>query len=197
MKLVIRALLFQLVFVVFLVPCVLAEEIEDAVKEGMQYYTEGDLSSAAGSLEYAAQLIRQEKGSELEALLPKPLPGWTAEEASSQAAGAAMFGGGVSAERKYRKDSSRATVKIVTDSPMLQGVMMMFTNPAVAASSGGKLKKINGQKAIVKYNQDRNRGEVQIVVAGRFLVSINGRKINQEELEGFAEAIDFKKMADL
>ncbi|MFN2354295.1 MAG: hypothetical protein ABR512_07205, partial [Desulfopila sp.] len=106
MKLVIRALLFQLVFVVFLAPCILADEIEDAVKEGLQYYAEGDLSSAAGSLEYAAQLIRQKKGGELEALLPKPLPGWTAEEASSQAAGAAMFGGGVTAERKYRKDGS-------------------------------------------------------------------------------------------
>ncbi len=197
MKPVIKAVLCQLFLFFLLVPAAWCDEIEDAVQEGIQYYRDGDFSSAAGSLEYAAQLIRQKKGGELESLLPEPLPGWTAENTSSQATGAAMFGGGVSAERIYRKENSQMTVQIVTDSPILQGVMMMLTNPAVAASSGGKLKRINNQKAIVNYAADSSSGELQIVVAGRFLVSVNGSDITQDELEGYAEAIDFKKMADL
>jgi len=68
-----------------------ADDVEDSVKEGLEYYKDGDYSSAAGSLEYAAQLIRQKKGGQLEVFLPKPLPGWTAEDVSSQAMGAAMF----------------------------------------------------------------------------------------------------------
>jgi hypothetical protein len=108
-----------------------------------------------------------------------------------------MFGGGVSAERQYRKDNSQMTVQIVTDSPILQGVMMMLTNPAMATASGGKLKKIQGQKAIVNYTPDNGRGEIQIAVAGKFLVTLNGSDITQDELEGYAEAIDFRKMADM
>ena len=175
----------------------LADDVEEAVKEGLAYYKEGDYSSAAGSLEYAAQLIRQMKGGELESFLPAPLPGWTAEDASSQAMGAAMFGGGVTAERSYRKGDSRATVQFVTDSPMLQGMMMMITNPAMAAADGGKLKKIKGQKAVIKYDESAQRGDIQLVVANSILVTVEGRNISKEDLLGYTEAIDFKSMEAL
>ena len=174
-----------------------ADDVEDSVKEGLEYYKDGDYSSAAGSLEYAAQLIRQKKGGQLEVFLPKPLPGWTAEEASSQAMGAAMFGGGVTAERKFKKDNSRITVQIVTDSPMMQGMMMLFTNPAFAAADGGKLEKIKGQKAIVKYTPTTKKGDIKIMVVNRFLVSIEGNDISKEDLKNYAKAIDYKKLSAL
>ncbi len=174
-----------------------ADDVEDSVKEGLEYYKDGDYSSAAGSLEYAAQLIRQKKGGQLEVFLPKPLPGWTAENASSQAMGAAMFGGGVTAERKFKKDNSRITVQIVTDSPMMQGMMMLFTNPAFAAADGGKLEKIKGQKAIVKYTPTTKKGDIKIMVVNRFLVSIEGNDISKEDLKNYAKAIDYKKLSAL
>ncbi len=174
-----------------------ADDVEDSVKEGLEYYKDGDYSSAAGSLEYAAQLIRQKKGGQLEVFLPKPLPGWTAENASSQAMGAAMFGGGVTAERKFKKDNSRITVQIVTDSPMMQGMMMLFTNPAFAAADGGKSEKIKGQKAIVKYTPSTKKGDIKIMVVNRFLVSIEGNDISKEDLKNYAKAIDYKKLSAL
>lgn len=174
---------------------VYADEVEDSVKEAMEYYKDGDFSSAAGSLEYAAQLIRQKKGGQLEAFLPQPLPGWTAEEASSQALGAAMLGGGVTAERTFNKGESRITVQIITDSPMMQGMMMLFTNPMFAASDGGKLEKIKGQKAIVKHSA--GDGDVKIMVANRFLVSIEGSAITKDDLKAYAKAVDYKKLAAL
>lgn len=58
----------------------------------------------------------------------------------------AMFGGGVTAEGSYVKDDSRVDVKIITDSLMMQGMVMMFSNPMIATSDGGKLQKINGKK---------------------------------------------------
>lgn len=195
MKFVLKPVLFSVIFCLLFAPCLWADEVEDAVKEGLQSYQDGDFSSAAGSLEYAAQLIRQKKGGELESLLPEPLPGWTAENTSSQAMGASLFGGGVTAERSYSKDDSSASVQLVTDSPMLQGVLMMLTNPAVATADGGRLKKINGQKAVIKYDQDSASGEIQIVVANKFLVTVEGSNISQEDLMAYAEGIDFQKMS--
>jgi len=174
-----------------------ADDVEDSVKEGLEYYKDGDYSSAAGSLEYAAQLIRQKKGGQLEVFLPNPLPGWTAEDVSSQAMGAAMFGGGVTAERKFRKENSRITVQILTDSPMMQGMMALFTNPAFAAADGGKMEKIKSQKAIVKYTPTNKKGDINIIVANRFLVSIKGNDVNKEDLKNYAKAIDFKKLSAL
>ena len=174
-----------------------ADDVTDSINEAMQYYKNGEYTSAVESLNYASQLIQQKKGEGLESLLPKPLDGWTAEATTSQAMGTAMLGGGVTAERQYKKGGSSITIQIITDSPLLQSFMMMFSNPMFAASDGGKLEKIGGQKAIVKYDAQNKSGDVKIVVANRFLVSVEGEEVAKEDLKKYAEAIDYKKLAAL
>jgi hypothetical protein len=174
---------------------VLADEVTDSVNEALKQYSNGEFADAVQSLDYAAQLIRQKKGGQLEAFLPKPLSGWKAEDAKSQAMGAAMFGGGVTAERSYVNGDSRVSVKIITDSPMMQGMMMMFSNPMMATSDGGKLEKINGERAIVKYSKENKDGNINIVIAGRFLITVDGNDVGRQDLIAFAQGIDFKKLA--
>ena len=176
----------------------LADDVTDSVNEALQLYKDGKFSEAVNSLNYASQLIQQKKGASLESVLPAALSGWTAEEASSQAAGAAMFGGGVTAERRYTKgDSSSVKIQIVTDSPMLQAVMMMMGNPMFATSDGGKMETIGGQKAIVKIDSANKSGQIQIVVANRFLVTLEGEEIVKDDLTAYAKAIDYTKLAAL
>jgi hypothetical protein len=174
-----------------------ADDITDSINEGLQYYKNGEYTEAIESLNYASQLIKQNKAKVLESFLPEPLSGWTAQKTNSQAVGAAMFGGGVTAERKYNKGSSSVTVQIITDSPIMQGVMMMFSNPMIAVSDGAKLEKIGRQKAIVKFDPNNKQGEIKIVVAHRFLVLIEGHEIAKEDLKGYAKAIDYKKLISL
>jgi hypothetical protein len=174
-----------------------ADEVTDTVNEALENYKEGHYSDAVANLNYASQLIQQKKGEDLKALLPEALKGWSAEEASSQAVGVAMMGGGVTAERRYQKEDSNITIQIITDSPILQGVMMMISNPMFAASDGGKVQRINQQRAIVKYSAADRSGSIQIVVANRFLVSIEGYGITGEDLEAYAKAMDYKKMEAL
>ncbi len=174
---------------------VLADDVTDSINEALKQYNNGEFADAVQGLDYASQLIRQKKGGQLEAFLPKPIPGWKAESATSQAMGSAIFGGGVTAERSYTKDASRANVKIITDSPMMQGIMMMFSNPMLATSDGGKLEKINGEKAIVKFNEADRDGTINLVIANRFLITVEGNDITREDLAAFAQGIDFKKLA--
>ena len=174
-----------------------ADEIIEFINEGLEQYKKGEYAASAGSLDYAAQMIRQKKGDTLKSFLPKALPGWTAKESTSQAAGAALFGGGVTAECSYTKDSSSITVSIVTDSPMMQSMMMMFTNPMIIASSGGKLEKIAGQKAMIKYTESNKSGEITMVIANRFLITIKGRNVTREDLIAYASGIDCDKLATL
>lgn len=176
---------------------VAADDIQDSIKEGLEYYNQGSYSEAVQSLNYAAQLISQKKGEGLKAYLPAPLSGWTLKESKSQAASAAMFGGGVTAEAEYTKGNSRVNVTMITDSPMLQSVMMMFSNPMFVTSDGGKLTKINGQKAIVKYKDENQRGEIQIVIANKILVTVEGRNVSLEDLKAYASAIDFNKLSSV
>ena len=48
-----------------------------------------------------------------------------------------MFGGGIGAHRTYKKGSSKIKVEILTDSPVLQSMMGLFTNPMFATADGG------------------------------------------------------------
>ncbi len=173
------------------------DDVVDSINEGMEFYKDGNYTEAASSLNYAAQLIQQKKGEALSALLPDALNGWTAGELQAQDAGAAMFGGGITAGREYTKDNSYASIEIVTDSPLLQSVMMMFSNPMFATADGGKMVRIGKQKAVVRYSAEDQSGELQMVVANRFLVTVEGDGISNDELVGFAKAIDTKKMADM
>ena len=169
-----------------------ADEISESINEALEYYTKGDYVEAVSSLDYAAQLIRQKRGSSLKSFLPAPLSGWKAEDAESQAAGQAMFGGIVTAKRLYHKNSSSVTVEIATDSPFLQSMVMMFSNPAFATTDGGKLKKIKRQKAIVKYRPSSKEGEITIIVNKSYLISIKGTKVSEDDLINYASAIDYK-----
>ena len=172
-----------------------ADDVTDSINEALKQYSQGEFADAVQSLDYAAQLIRQKKGGQLEAFLPNPVSGWKAEDAKSQAMGSAMFGGGVAAERSYVKGDSRVNVKILTDSPMMQAMMMMFSNPMMATSDGGKLEKINGEKAIVKYSNDTKDGDINMVIANRFLITVQGNDVTRQDLISFAQGIDFKKLA--
>lgn len=170
-----------------------ADDVENAIKEALDAYKNKDIAAAQESLDYAGQLLRQQKGGMLEKYLPAPLDGWKAEDASSAAAGAGFLGGGVTAERVYKKGDKRITVSMVTDSPMLQGVMMMFGNPMFATSDGGKMQRINGQKAIVKMQPSDSHGEIRMVI-NNTLVTVEGRA-DETELKAYAEKINVKGLA--
>jgi hypothetical protein len=174
-----------------------ADDVIDSINEGLKYYKNGSYSQAAESLNYASQLIQQKKGESLKSLLPELLKGWDAQEADSQAMGTAMMGGGLSASRSYTKGDSSVEVRIMTDSPMLQAMVMMFSNPMMAASDGGKMEKISGQKAIVKYQQSERSGEINIMAANRFLVTVEGYDISVQDLKAYAGALDYNKLAAL
>lgn len=170
-----------------------ADDVTDSIDEAVKAYKANDYATAAQSLDAAAQLVRQKRGEVFKELLPNAPSGWTAEEASSQSVGAAVFGGGVTAERHYTKGDSSMTVKFITDSPMMQGVLMMMGNPMFANSDGGKLERIKGQKAIFKNKE--GSGSVNVVVNGTLLVQIEGSQVSDADLRAFAEAIDYGKIA--
>ena len=112
------------------------------IKEATRQYQAGDYSGAASNLDYASQLIRQKKSEKMKALLPEPLAGWEAKEASAQALGAAVLGGGVTVSRDYSKGPAFVSVEIVSDSPVLQSVLMMINNPVFAGAGGGNVESI-------------------------------------------------------
>ena len=73
----------------------LADDVSGSISETLEFFKDGDYTAAVENLSYASQLIQQKKVEPLETFLLNPLDGWIAKQAKSQAAGAAMLGGGI------------------------------------------------------------------------------------------------------
>jgi len=118
-----------------------ADDVVDTLNEAIKSYESGEYSVAVEDLNYALQLIQQKKSRGLQAYLPEALPGWNAKKAESQTAGAGMFGGGISTSREYEKNLSKIKIELITDSPLLQSMMGIFSNPMFATADGAPLRR--------------------------------------------------------
>ena len=181
--------IFSLVFSSF---TLMADEVSDAINEGMAHYKKGDLSAAASQLDYAATLIRQQKAGKVTAVFPEPLAGWRAEKAESNSAGGMMMGGGITASRNYQKGDASVEIELVMDSPMMQSILMMFNNPSMIAMSGAKLIKVQGNKAMLK-DEDGDI-EIQLVINNNALFTIRGYSVSVEQVKAYAEALNLDKL---
>jgi hypothetical protein len=174
-----------------------ADDILDQIAEAIAMYKEGDYSGAIAGLDFASTQIRQLLAGQAADALPAPLPGWEAEDAETTAMSGTMFGGGISAERTYRKGDAEVDVQLLGESPMLQGMMMMFNNPMIMSGSGKSLKRIKGHKAAVEYDGKDRSGEIMMIVAGSVMITVRGSDVSQEDLTAYAEAIDFELLGKL
>ena len=169
----------------------LADDITDAMDAARKSYQSGDMAGAKQSLDLASQLVGQKNAESFVALLPNPLPGWKAEQAQATAIGAAMFGGASAATRSYTNDKGdNIEVQITGDSAMIMQFGPMINNPAMAGMLG-KLIKIGDQRAI-----QTKEGDVTIVVANKFLVTVNGSGDAASKL-AYAQAINVAKLAKM
>ncbi|WP_417915257.1 hypothetical protein [Candidatus Electronema sp. JM] len=172
------------------------DDIVLTVEEAVRQYRANDFAGAISNLDYAGQLIRQKKSERMKSLLPNPMLGWMAKEAAAKFLGTAVFGGGSTVSRDYYASGGAViSVEIVSDSPVLQSIIMMLNNPLFAGASGGNIQTIKRQRAIIKYNSNDRSGEINIVVDSRFIVTVKGRSVDQAVLLAYAEAVDFDLLA--
>ncbi|HLP08578.1 MAG TPA: hypothetical protein VK178_10460 [Opitutaceae bacterium] len=176
------------------VASVRADDVTDNLDAAKEAYDAGNFSQAITSLDAANQFIRQKKAELVAKLLPNAPKGWEASEAQTEAAASSMLGGGVTATRNYNRGESSVTMKIQSDSAVMQ-YAMMFNNPMMLAASGAKLETINGQSVSVAFEKGGNSGNIKAVVDNRYYVEIEGNGVTDDDLRTFAKALDFAKLA--
>lgn len=104
-------------------------------------------------------------------------------------------------ETRYTRGDARVDVKIV-DTGFAQLLVapwsMMLASGYSRETSRGyeKATTVNGNPAIEKWNKDRRNGELDVLVGKRFMVTIEGRDIDDMKLlQDFASSFDFGAIA--
>ena len=167
-----------------------ADDITEAIDQARKSYQSGDMAAAKQSLDLASQLIGQKNAEGFAALLPAPLAGWKADEAQTTALGQVAFGAST-ASRNYRNGNDQnVEVQITGDSAMIMQFATLLSNPGIAGAMG-KIIKIGDQRAI-----QTREGDVNIVVANKFLVTVNGSADAASKM-AYANAVNYAKLSKM
>jgi hypothetical protein len=121
-------------------------------------------------------------------MLPEPLAGWTPADAESTTVGTAMFGGGTSVSRTYRKADQSIQVAFIADSPMMQGLGSLMSS-GIVTGSDIKLLIIDGRK--VTYSRIDNSYSTMV---GKVLVSVKGPGVDDASLRAYLKEIKFAEL---
>ncbi len=174
----------------------LGDEVADNINQAARDYRRGRLDSAAIRLERAARLIREARSSALVVFLPGPLPGWFASPSAAEAVlDASVPGGASSATREYLQGERLVRIRILADAPAVQSALQVLGSPAFSSIDGARPVRVHGQPGMLKFDALRRTGRVTLVVAQRFLISIDGADVTGETLVAFAEAMDVAGLA--
>ncbi|WP_198371714.1 hypothetical protein [Roseomonas rosulenta] len=166
-----------------------ADDVLNAITEAQRAYQGGQFQAAQTALQEALQLLSQRAAAGLAAALPDALPGWTAEEATSNAAGVAGLLGGSTASRSYRNAQGQTVeIQVMSDNPMIAQLGPILANPMLAGAMG-RLVRIGEQRAI-----QGNDGNVQMLVDNRILVQVQGDAPAEAKL-AYARAINLARLA--
>lgn len=179
----------------------MADEVADMITRGLKLYEDGKLSESMEELNFALAQMRQKKADSLTEIFPDAPSGWKAEKAVSESAGSGLMGGGISASRSYKQDGGKgkAKVEIMTDSPLIQSMAMLLSNPMfLQGGKNGKLIRLKGQKAILKDNGNQ-QADIQMLIDNKILVKAEARRIDNagEIVQELAKKLDLDKLKEL
>lgn len=183
-----------------------AEAIEESTKQMAEAMKAGGAAAAAAGIAAAGTALGAIQAAEavdfreLKALLPEDLSGMKRSNAEGEKTSAMGFT--ISkAEAQYDGDNA-ANVRItITDVGAMAGVAAMATYAWAAGAidretetSYEKSTTIKGYKGYERYDRQSTSGEVQVLVAGRFVVEVSGNNVPMDAIKDALEKVDLGKL---
>lgn len=173
----------------FFIGCAMAQskpdETESAIRAAQKAYRAGQLLDAKQRLDKASELIAAAAAKKLQGFLPDAQNGWRID------AGDAEHLPGMTVSRSFAKNGQRVTISISGDVRVLAEMAFMVLDAAQAKEAGARMVKIKGSSGVVT-----NDGQIQVLVANRFLVIAEG-DAPEDVKTGFLEQIDVQRLSKL
>lgn len=168
-----------------------ADEITDQIDAAERAYVAGDAQVAIQALEFAIAQIKEQLRARQLALLPAPLPGWSADDPVSDAGGIAAMFTGTTLTRTYRNDAGASvTIGITADSPLLS----MLTTLMQASPSATPYTHA-GYRGVLELHPD-GTSRLLLLVGTRIQVQVEGNGVERQTLEAYLRAVPLEQLED-
>jgi len=185
----------------------LAASTQDLV-EKLGENAEGTVNEAMQGLEAAVDKIKTDKDLKdpvnfrnLKELLPETVAGMSRTDHSGKTTGAMGFKISM-AEASYEDGDQKLEIDIV-DAGGIGGALMgsaAWSKLEIDEESSDGFKRtieIDGNKSYQECSNNNARCQLAIMVADRFVVSLEGRKIEMDQLMKIAKGMDFSKLESM
>lgn len=178
----------------------LADATTDAMKKAQALYRQGKLGKSYTQLEEAAAAILHRLVTQYAKTYAPAPAGWTLPpHKSSSRKIKRQMGRGILLIRHYRQNAGGgvATAQmIIDDRGVVAGLIDVLSNPATVKRMKGTWVQIEGGgKAITTYNASRKRGNIRLLVARRFYISITASNIESRSfLTNLLSSWDFARL---
>ena len=188
------------VAVLLIVGCKSAEQKQ--AEEALKQLAAAGTAVAAG-LGGAAKAKEPVDFRELQGLLPENLPGMNRTNTGGEKAGAMGFIMSNAEARYEGENGARITIKI-TDIGAVAGVAALaawgWTLGEIdkETSSGyERTTTVKGNKGYEKYDRDGKYGELSLMVAGRFIVEVDGNDVTVDAIKEALDKVDLGKLEQM
>jgi hypothetical protein len=184
-----------------------AAQVEAATKQMAEAMKDGGAAAAGGVAAGVALGATQAKEAvdfrELKSLLPEELPGMKRSNSDGERTSAMGFT--ISkAEAQYEGENGANVSITVTDVGAMAGVAAMATYAWAAGTidresetSYERSTTIKGYRGYERYDRQSNSGEVQVLVAGRFVVEVNGNNMPMDAIKAALDKVDLGKLESM
>lgn len=185
----------------------LAESTQDFVDQ-LGSNAEGTVTDAIKGLEEAVNKIKTDKDIKepvnfrnLKELLPEELAGMSRTKHSGKTTGAMGFKISM-AEASYKEDDQRLDVNIVDAGGVGTALMgnAMWSKLEIDEESDDGFKRtieIDGNKSYQECSNNNKRCQLAMMVADRFVLSLEGRNVDMDQLMKIAKGMDMSKLKNL
>jgi hypothetical protein len=154
----------------------------EATAAAAKAYESQDYGAAVSALQEALKLAHKKQREMIVAALAAP-EGWEAEGGNETEDNpfAAMAGLGAAVERTFRNGDKTVRIQVMANSPMVQMLAGVFSNPVLLQAQGAEAIEYGTHKAMLK-KEEGGRCELQLLMHGKHVITVNSEGVGDEEL---------------
>lgn len=181
--------------IVFSILSAQSNDLKSITEQAVGEYEKGQYMDAIKNMQKALDIMKEKQGNAYNKILPQTLPGWTRGEKSSKPMDPLGLEEGLLIQQTYNKGNGYITTAIMVNSPMVEDVKRMLNNAQISGSREGyTFETIANKKALVRYYEDRNKGEITILANNTSVAAVYGENVSLREMKNYARLIKFNEL---
>jgi hypothetical protein len=203
MKYTIKPLLFVVLLTVTGVT--FGQDVNGKLADARTAYKQGNLDDTRMSLQDALDQVNMAIGKEILGVLPSKMGDMSYNETEDNVTGTSAGFAGLYVDRTYGKSDGdkKATIQIVSDSPLMAGINSILSMPLIGKMGNPDQKriKVDGFKALLQKTESTEGNppsyDVQIPFGSSMLTFHCDGASNEEDVISMANTIPMTKIQEL